>query len=266
MKLKPKTTKLRLASLVVFVAALAAVGGFYLGRNNLASSLSTTSNNPNNQYSQEKNDSMQLVLSFYQQLSDEKGEQVGQVESKFDPTKFNFNSPLFKDRQITGYIYSFKGDNIVESSLDLGEGISIQIAEYKPKNAQSRANVISGFPANFATFSGYENYSLSPRYVGPRVMMWDESTRFSAPGGESYSGQQQTYYVESEYLPRQIGAAKLTTYIRFFQGVKKETNPIILSITKTFFPQVSDVKDPIFIDAVNEIKKVAETITFGIPE
>lgn len=253
-----KNNRIQKHLIILAIAVIAGSIGYVYGRQSIAKDGLTSTGSG----SSSNNETTQRALDFYRELSNkEKGVLLGNSKEVFDGTKKHFSSPYFEGKPMDVYRYQFKGDTIIESRLELGNGVLLYFAEYIPKNGSNFEDLVQGFPANFVTFSGYENYSLYPTYVGPRVMLWDDSTQYE-PTLE-YDQQQQIYYQEAEYAPKRIGVASLSTYVRYFQGVKEDQYLTLISISKTILPPVNSVDDPSFRQAIEDLKPIIDTIQYG---
>jgi hypothetical protein len=167
----------------------------------------------------------------------------------------HFTSPLLLGKQVETTEYSFKGDKIISKIIDLTDSGMISVWEHHA--AKDGENIDS----HFVTFDGYENYSLTPRFVMPRVSGWVEE--YLPLSQRSESSQQQKFYIEAELAPKSIGVVKLSTYLRYFQNVKNtDVYPTLISISDSAL-DASSTSDPYYIAALERVKKIADTITIG---
>lgn len=255
---KNKLTKYRFIILLIVVGIASGLMGFFVAKTSSHKIIDNLETNNN----QNRVRGLQNANLFYQELlSQEKGKYLVGHEEVFDPKKMHFDSPLFREKMVDVSIFSYKGDQIVERSINLGNGIYIYFAEYVPIASAKKVLMIQNFPANFVTFAGNENYELYPMHVGPRVMRWDDDVKYTRP--EDHNQQQQDYYFE---LPtRQNTSLSLSTYISYFNAIKENTNPVLLSLSKDHFLS-KDIDDPTYYLIKEELKAVADTITYGIPQ
>lgn len=170
-------------------------------------------------------------------------------------------SPLLKNKKVVITTYNYKSKNIIHKVIELSDRSYLQIWQYKNPY---QFNTGTGSPSieDFVIATGYEN-NLNNETTVTHVL----NIVNSWCGGYKTQNGINMYFEYSPTITKQksIGMISLSLY-RTYMTDPDSSYPSLISIEYSPDDWIKDEKDPNLEKARVELRKIADTFTFGFEE
>lgn len=232
---------------IIFILVTSLIG-FFVGKN-LERERNTKENNQLVQKYTEKINTLEKEM---QAMIQNRGIHIKSSKEKYKKENIGIYSPLLEGKNVSIDQYKYNAEIIIRKEIRIDKNISLVIWEMDVPSKRIQDDL-----PGFAIFDGYENYALNAYPVSELRKEWTES--YKAKNGTDM-------YYAYHYSPKTIGVVSLDSLHLYFFGYY----PAIPRLVRIYNSKIgnfpSSKNDPAVIKAKEELKKVADTLEFGVKD